>query len=251
MRLRLALLCVSASVVAPFIAMPAANASCVGTSRTVTGTIQGEDGRYVGSMLGFDAVDRYGRKLDARPGSSTYGCVFSGGYSTTVRVNFDLPATGSDTSGTKAWKVVLPSNATNTYIEAYPSAARYGGTDESRYGHAMRSKVALPTGTINIKLPLNCEVGGSSGAINGYTTYRGVRTQADRVAAWSMATDNNTYSPIMGWNVGAASSNGYYKIPHLESRQNYTVRITMKGVTKQFYNVNVPDCHNTYLSAAF
>jgi hypothetical protein len=252
MRYRIALVCVAATVAAPLVSMPAAHAACVGTSRTMNGTIQGADRRYVGTMLGFDAIDSAGRKIDARPGSSTYGCVFGGAYSTTVRVNFDLPATGSTTTGTYLWKVTLPTNVTHTYIEAYASGPRYEGTNQTRYGNSMRRKIPVPyPATIHIALPLVCAAGGTTGAINGYTTLRGVRAKADRVAAWSMGTDNNGNNPILGWNVGASADNGYYKIDNLQSGQTYTVRISKNGVTKQFYNVRVDKCHNTYLGAAF
>ena len=250
--MRFALVCVAASVAAPFISMPAASAACVGSSRTMNGTTQGADRRYVGSMLGFDAIDKYGRKIDARPGSSSYGCVLSGAYSTTVRVNFDLTYAGSTTTGTYKWSVTLPTNVTHTYIEAYASGERYTGTDQRRYGNSMRRKIPVPyPATIHIALPLVCAAGGTTGAINGYTTLKGVRAKADRVAAWSMGTENNANNPILGWNVGKSADNGYYKIDNLQSGQTYTVRISKNGVTKQFYNVRVDKCRNTYLGAAF
>jgi hypothetical protein len=252
MRLRLALLCVTTSFVAPFVAMPAAHAACVGTTPTFPAPPRGPHGRAVGAMLGFDVLDSAGRRIDARPGSSTYGCVYGAGYSTTVRVNFDLGPEGSTTTGTKWWKVTVPTNATHMYIESYPTGARYAGTDERRYGHSMRRKIPVPyPATIHMALPLVCAVGGTTGAINGYTTYRGARAKADRVAAWSMGTENNGNNPILGWNVGASADNGYYKIDNLQSGQTYTVRISKGGVTKQFYNVRVDKCHNTYLGAAF
>lgn len=252
MRLRIALVCVASSVVAPLVSMPSAHAACVGTSRTMTGTIQGADRRYVSSMLGFDALDKYGRKIDARPGSSTYGCVWNGGYSTTVRVNFDLPATGSTTNGTYYWKVALPTNVTHTFIEAYSSGPRYEGTNHTRYSNSFRRKITVPyPATIHMMLPMVCAAGGTTGAINGYTTVKGVRAKADRVAAWSMGADNNYNNPILGWNVGKSADNGYYKIDSLQSGQVYTVRISKNGVTKQFYNVRVDKCRNTYLGAAF
>lgn len=254
MRLRTTLVCLSATVVAPFIATPAAHAAkCVGTSRTYYGTIQGADSRFVDSMLGFDILDRYGRKLDARPGSDTYGCPFSAGYSTTVRVNGDLPATGSTTTGTKAWRVTVPANATQMFIEAYAKGPGYTGTNQSRYGHAMRSKLSLPYAysPIRIVLPVVCAVGGSTGGIHGYVSWKGTRTKADRAVAWSMAGDNNLPRPVLGWNMGTASDTGYYKIDNLQSNQIYVVRITKNGVTKQFTNVKVNRCGNTPLYANF
>lgn len=252
MRLRLFLACAATTVVAPFIATPAAHAApCVGNSRTYYGTIQGADGRVVDTMLGFDIQDRYGRKIDSRPGSSTWGCPFNGGYSTTLRLNETVAATGS-TTGTKSWKVVVPVNAAKMYVEAYAKGPGHTGTNQTRYGHSLRSRMTLPySGTIRMALPVVCAAGGTTGGIHGWATLRGVRTKVDRAVAWSMAGDNNTLNPILGWNMGTGRTDGYYGIPNLQSGQVYVVRITKNGVTKQFPNVRVNRCANTYLGAAF
>lgn len=252
MRFRLFLVCVLTTTVAPFVGMPAAHAGpCVGNSRTYNGHIQGVDGRVVDVLLGFDVHDRYGRKIDARPGSATWGCPFNGGYSHYIRLNSTVAATGA-TSGQKAWKVVVPVNAAKLYVEAYSKGPGHTGDNQSRYGDSLRTRITLPYPyTIRMALPLVCAVGGTTGGIHGWATLRGVRTKVDRAIAWSMAGDNNNLNPILGWNIGGGRDDGYYSIPNLQSGQVYVVRITKNGVTKQFTNVRVNRCANTYLGANF
>ncbi|HEX8001406.1 MAG TPA: hypothetical protein VF519_01785 [Mycobacteriales bacterium] len=252
MRFRLFLVCAAATVVAPLVATPAAHAApCVGTSRTYSGTIQGTDGRVVDVMLGFDAVDRYGRKLDARPGSSTYGCPFSGGYSHYIRLNPTVAATGA-TSGQKAWSVKLPANAVQLYVEAWSKGPGNTGDNQSRYANSLRTRIALPYPySIRMALPLVCAAGGTTGRIHGWATKGGVRTKLDRAVAWSQAPDNNNLNPILGWNMGTGRDDGYYRIGNLQPNQVYVVRLTKNGVTKQFANVRVNPCANTYLGVAF
>ncbi len=253
MRLRLALACLAVPAATPvLVAAPAHATACVTATRTVTGLLGGQDGRYVDALLGFDLKDSSGRHIDARPGSSTFGCAGMHGYGVTVRINSTLPATGSTTTGTKAWSVKVPVNVTSAHIEVYPRAAGYGGTDESRYGHALRRSVPIPYNkTVLIRLPLICSLGGTTGRINGWVSKNGVRVKADRVAAWSLATDNNGANPILGWNIGTAATNGYYQIPNLASGQAYTVQIWKDGVLRQKYGVYVNACRGTYLGAAF
>jgi hypothetical protein len=220
---------------------------------TLTGRIAGEDGRAVDALLGFDIKDARGNHLDGREGSSRYGCGGYKGYGRSIRVNRHLPATGSVDRGTKNWSVVLPANTATVHIEVYPRAEGDGGTDESRYGHALRRSVKVPYGQrVNIRLPLVCGVGGTTGTINGWSTdKKGNRIQADRVVAWSLATDSNTLRPIMGWNVGYTKPNGYFAVPNLPPGQTYTVQISRNGVTKQPYNIRVHKCRATHMSASF
>lgn len=252
MRLRLLLVCVATSTVAPFLSTPAAHAApCVGNVRYYSGTIQGVDGRAVDTMLGFDIHDRYGRKIDSRPGSSTWGCPFTGSYSHTIRLNPTVAATGSS-SGTRSWRIAVPVNATKMFIEAYAKGPGHTGNDQSRYAHSLRTRIPLPYPySIKMALPLVCAVGGTTGGIHGWATLRGVRTKVDRAVAWSMAGDNNSLNPILGWNMGTGRDDGYYKIDNLQAGQVYVVRISKNGVTKQFTNVRVNRCGNTYLGASF
>jgi hypothetical protein len=251
MRLRLALAVVPV-LAAPLVTASPAVAACAPATKTVVGSIIAQDRRAVDALIGFDVLDSAGRHLGATPGQASFGCTGQRGYGLTLRVNRDLPATGSTTTGTKSWKITLPSNATHVYIEVYPQAAGYGGTDESRYAHSMRRKIPVPyNATVNLRLPLICSQGGSTGTISGVVTKGGVRVAADRVAAWSMAPDNNVPNPVLGWNVGSAKSDGSYAVLNLAGAQKYTVQVTKSGVMKQFYNVAVNSCRASVLNAAF
>jgi hypothetical protein len=249
--MRIALLA-AAVVVAPLAIATPAQAGCVTTTRTVSGRLAGADHRYVDAMLGFVLKDKDGRYVNAKdPGSSSYGCTGPLMYGVAIRMNRTLPATGSTTEGTKSWSIKVPTNVTTMHIEVYPKNAE-GEYDDSRYGWAYRRSVKVPYGTsVNIRLPVVCAVGGTTGHIHGYVTKNGVRVKADRVAAWGMAADNNSFSPILGWRVGTARDDGYYKIPNLESGQTYTVKITKDGKTYQRYGVAVEKCKNTSFHARF
>jgi hypothetical protein len=250
-RLRSAFVGLAALALPLAVAAPA-SAACASATKSLSGVIGGADGRYVDALLGFDIKDRYGNHLDGRSGSSSYGCGGYHGYGTFLRINRTLPATGSTSQGTKTWRVVLPSNTATVHIEVYPYEKEYGGVSEVRYAHALRRSVPVPYGqNVNIRLPLVCGVGGVTGGISGWVTKGGVKTTADFVGAWSLAADNNRFAPILGWNLGHSSTNGYYVIPNLQSGQTYTVQVRKDGVLKQPYNVKVEACKNTYLPFSF
>jgi hypothetical protein len=251
MRLRLALALVPA-LAAPLVTASPATAACATATKTVKGSISGQDRRFVDVLIGFDVVDKNGQHLGATQGQSSFGCTGQKGYGLTLRVNRDLPADGSTTKGTKTWTAVVPANATHMYIETYPQAAGYGGTSQIRYGSSMRRKIPVPyPATVNLRMPLICTQGGQTGSIAGVVTKGGTKVAADRVAAWSLATDNNTPSPVMGWNIGTAKSDGTYTIPNLASGQTYTVQVREAGALKQFYKIQVNSCRATKLNAAF
>jgi hypothetical protein len=251
MRLRLALVGVAA-LAAPFVFAAPAHAACATTTKTLSGTLGGTDGRYVNALIGFDIVDYAGNHIDGRAGSKNYGCGGFHGYGTFIRFNDTTPPDGSYSVGTKQWKVTLPGNTKYVHIEVYPMSPNYGGVNETRYGHAYRRKVPVPYGTVaNIRLPLVCAAGGNLGGISGWVTKNGVKTTANIVGAWSLSPDSNSFQPILGWNTGRSSSTGYYVIPNLMSGQSYTVIVEKDGVTKQPYNVKVNACKNTYLPVAF
>lgn len=243
MRLRIAFLALT-SVALPVLQASPASAACTSTTKTLTGRLDGEDGRYVDALLGFDIMDRYGRHLDGRTvGSASYGCAGYSGYGQIVWLNTSLPATGATSGGTKTWKVVLPGNTAKVHIEVYPRRPNKGPTDESRYGHSYRRAVPVPySTTANIRLPLVCGVGGSTGSFQGWVTKGGVRTKPSFIGAWSTATDSNSYSPILGWNVGSTRTDGYYKIPNLKTGQEYTILVTLGGRTQQRYHYTVSKC---------
>jgi hypothetical protein len=222
-------------------------------ARTVTGTILGSDGRAVDAFLGFDLKNSSGQTID-KNGCLATRCGLHG-YGITLRLNGDVPATGAaDRTGhATQWTITVPSAATRVFIEVYPfSPGTYGKTDESRYGHSYRRNVAIPyPARINVRLPLICSQGGTTGAIAGRATVGGSGATLKRVATWSLGADNNGPSPILGWNVGT-SAPGTFTIPNLPAGQKYQVLATSpSGAMKRYYDVQVNSCRTTTLNVAF
>lgn len=221
---------------------------------TITGTLLGSDGRAVSALLGFDLKDRQGRTLAAS------GCVQSPscpvhGYGIARRVNFRLDADGSPDPRRWAttWSVRAPLNTARVFIEAYPSGARHSGTNESRYGHSYRRSLQVPYGQrINLRLPLVCRHGGSTGQIEGRATLAGRPIELRRVTTWSQGPDNNLPRPVLGWNVGTSRADGTFLLPNLPSGQEYQVLATAPdGRVQRTYGVAVAACRPTPLRVTF
>jgi len=238
--------------VAMLLGLTALAAPAQAAGRVVSGTIYGSDGRAVDAFLGFDLKDASNRTID-RNGCLATSCGLHG-YGITLRVNGDVPATGAAPAGhAVSWSITVPANTAHAYIEAYPfSAGTYGKTDESRYGHAYRRNVPIPyPARINLRLPLVCAAGGTTGAISGRATVGGSPATLKRVVAWSLAADSNGPSPILGWNIGTASA-GSFTVPNLASGQRYQLVATAaSGTVKRYYDVLVSSCRTTAFPVAF
>ncbi len=223
--------------------------------QTFSGTILGSDGRAVDALIGFDLHDAEGRQI------TRDGCVKSAlcpvnGYAMNLRMNPDLGAEGSrDTrQWDTRWSIQVPANTASIYIEVYPQASGFGGTDESRYGSTMRHNVPVPFGgPVHLRLPLDrCDLGGTTGVIEGVATKGGKRVSLTRAITWSLAPDNNSARPVLGWNVEPPGPNGTYRLPNLASGQKYQVWITTKaGQTKKVFGVPVRACATTRLDVRF
>lgn len=220
--------------------------------RVISGTIYGSDGRAVDAFLGFDLKDASNRTID-RNGCLATTCGLHG-YGITLRLNGDVPATGAAPAGhAVSWSITVPASTAHAYIEVYPfSPGTYGKTDESRYGHSYRRNIPIPYPVrINIRLPLICSAGGTTGAIHGRATVGGAPATLKRVATWSLGADNNGPTPILGWNIGTAS-NGTFTLPYLPAGQKYQVLATSpSGAMKRYYDVLVSSCRTTTLNVAF
>jgi hypothetical protein len=213
----------------------------------------GSDARAVNAFIGLDMKDSSNRTVD-KNGCLQTRCKFSG-YGLTVHVNSALSSEGSadHTGWVTSWSARIPSNVAHMYIEVYPFAAgTYGHTDEKRYGHVYRRNLNIPyPARINLRLPLICAAGGTTGTITGKATVAGKAVTLKRIATWSMAPDNNGPNPILGWNIGTASA-GAYKIPNLPSAQKYQVIATAPdGRSKRVVNIPVNSCRATPLNFAF
>jgi len=225
-----------------------AHAACAAPNRkSLSGVVNGSDGRKLNVFIGFDVFDTSNRpiRLDGcpRPAGS--------GYSTHLALNTDLPPTGGP-PGRSAWRVPLPANAAYAYIETYPKDQK-GTTDKRHYGGSMRRKVPVgPTG-VALVLPVVCgEPGGLTGGVHGYVTAAGQPVRADRVRAWSLLPDSDPRRKIMGWSIGQVAGRNFYRIYQLARNQPYVVWVTYHGRTIKRYNVRVGGtCRNTAVNFAF
>jgi hypothetical protein len=223
-------------------------------ARAVSGTILGSDGRAVDVFIGFDLKNSSGQTID-KNGCLATRCGLHG-YGITLRLNGTVGAEGATnrTAYKTTWTVTVPSNTARMFIEVYPfSSGTYGHTDESRYGHSYRRNIPIPyPARINLRLPQICSTGGTTGGITGRATVGGRATALKRVGAWSLATDNNGPTPIMGWTIGTTASDGTFKLPNLAAGQKYQVMATApNGTVKRYYNVQVNSCRNTNLGVSF
>jgi hypothetical protein len=242
----------------PIVNAPVAG-GCATKGIKVSGTISGEDGNYVNVMLGFDLQDSAHRTIGLN------GCLNPSGYAVHPHLNYCVSASGSPSATipgapadcilTKAWSVVLPSNAAYMYIEAYPkqvsSSVNIGITNQSHYGMSYRRAVpVMQPGSRAMKLPVVCGQGGHTGNLTGRGTLGGRAAAVTHVNAWSMAADSDRLSPILGMNTGQVNSDGSYTVNNLVPG-NYTLIATVGGVSKQVYNVPVRACATTSYNFAF
>jgi hypothetical protein len=245
----------------PIVGAPVAG-GCARNGIKVSGTIAGEDGDYVNVMLGFDLQNSAHQPIGLN------GCANPSGYAATVHLNHCVTAYGSPTDAptgaaygdcptlrqTKTWSVVVPSNAAYMYIEAYPkkesSAAKYGTTDKSKYGMSYRRSVPVTqAGARAMKLPVVCGKGGHTGTLTGHGTLGGRSATVTAANGWSMATDSDRLSPILGMNTGQVSGSSYTLDKLVPG--NYTLVATVGGVSKQLYNVPVRACSTTTYNLSF
>jgi hypothetical protein len=141
------------------------------------------------------------------------------------------------------------------YIEAYPKRASSGPaigvTDQSKYAMSYRRAVPVTeAGSRALKLPVVCSQGGHTGNLTGHGTLGGRAVAVTSVNAWSMATDSDRLSPILGMNTGQANLDGSYSVNNLVPG-NYTMIATVGGVTRQVYNVPVRSCATSTYNFAF
>jgi hypothetical protein len=227
--------------------------------RTMTGTIEGSDGRAVNALIAFDIHRRNGTKIDLNGG---------GGYSATIAVNRQVPVTGAAKGPGKVttWSLRMPADAAYVYIEVYgksPHASGHpsmqGPSSQHRYGYALRRALPAASRNVALRLPVRCGyAGGLTGGVKGRVTKAGRLVTPSRVRAWSTATDSAANRKILGWNMGRAyGASGLYQryynmaVHNLAAGQGYTVWVTYGGRTITKKVRNVATCKGTVLNFAF
>ena len=252
MRIRLLLaLCLVLPTVALVPGAPPAHAACAAPStKFISGTVLGSDYRALNVQISFDVVDKYNRRL------AMDGCLKATGYTKYFLFNRLMSSEGEPRSSSNQWKFRLsnlPANAARVYIETYPRSP--GNPDCStcagkevwtRYGRGMRRAVAVNSSGVNVRLPLICGRGGTTGKIVGKITDRSKNpVSPDSLYMWSEAPDNNTANPIMGWGARAAKETGSFTSTPLASGQKYTLIATRGSKTYKLTGVPVSSCKST------
>ena len=231
-----------AAVAAP--AAPAQAACATKTTRTLSGTVYGQDGRDVNASVGFDVLDAQGRAINADPSQPGYGCAKTGGYSVPQKyfnhfVSYEGAAPGTVMKDgrrtTRAWRLTdLPSNATQVWIEAYSRG--YAGspckdskgnwcfnpTDVRKYGYANKIKVPVGTSGVKVVLPTTCAYRGTAGSIVGKgVDAAGRSVTLKQVYAWTEHSWNAAPG-VHGWGAHKPTS-AFYAVRSLASGQRYVV----------------------------
>lgn len=238
-------------LVATLLVAPAAGAQ---EEHVLSGALRATDGRAVNALVGLDFLDEHGRALRRDGCVRGPECPFVG-YGGVLRINESLPAEGSTdpASWTTTWSYTAPPGTVQVFIEVYPQNASYK-TDESRYGHAMRHSVKLPTdGPVDLLLPLVlCAEGGTVGSISGTAVKDGARHPVRRVVAWSLEAYDPVSRPVLGWNIGRATADGTFRLPNLPPDQRYQVWLTAEdGTVRKTFGVPVSACADTSLEVSF
>jgi len=229
--------------------------------KSIAGTIQGADGRFVDVMIGYDVIDAGGKKIEMDG--------LNNGYSAIQRVNHCVPTNGAVATQkcagtgiqtTKNWSLKLPDNAVKVYIEVYPKAPSptawlnnyrgytgpsAGSTDVSTYGRTFRRAIPVngAVSNVSIVLPKVCGTpGGTTGSLVGRIAGFG----AGKINAWSMSPDG---TPSMGFATGSIDANGYYRLDHLQSGQRYGVIATSGAMSKNLVDYRRSTSNDTLIPA--
>lgn len=230
--------------------------SAMAATKTMTGTIEGADGRAVNFMLGFDVHRADGSKIDL-DGDGT-------GYSKKIYGNSSMNVNGAPKSSSTVttWSLTMPSDAANVWIEVYPNRP-VGVTPyqppQTRYGPSMRRGLPPTSRNVALRLPVKCGfAGGTTGGIKGRVTKAGRVVTPVRTRAWSLAPDSATNTKILGWNMGVQYATtslyqGYYSyvVPNLASAQGYVVWVTVGTTTIRKKISSVSACKGTTVNFAF
>ncbi len=208
--LRVVSLCASLVFVATIGALSGAgpaDASCGATgSKSIAGTLSGDDGRAVNALVGFTFVDEFGYRLDAR------GCRLAGdAYGRTFHLNAALPASGAKPSAATSNQFRIdgiPANVKEVWVETYPKGPD-GRTSYGHYAGVYRPQVAPGTTNLNLKLPVVCGQGGHTGTIVAKVFVAGRPVSPTWLAFWS----ESSTSPQMGYALGNGSTGGFTSPP--------------------------------------
>jgi hypothetical protein len=216
--------------------------------RSISGTIEGIDGRAVNARIALVLRDAQDRPIHMN------GQVHSdrAHYERTVEMNRNAPIDGLPAGGDVNWRIDgFPSNAHHFTLEVYPLEPGPSSGVFTHYGGAVKRNLRLPPGrnlsNIRIVFPLNCTnvPGGTTGSIR-------VRRYVNGRPAGNLSKFVGTgadFPPfgIQGFRdqrvipAGDASP----EFDGLAPNRRYGVEIFVPGSRYTFFEVPVRECRRT------
>jgi hypothetical protein len=212
------------------------------------------DRRAVNALIGVDAkadgvqVDRHGRRRgDPRAD-------FCAGYSWCIRVNPDVGPEGTTApDAVRVWGAsedgCVSATIDEVFIEIYPQAKDDSGgfsTNFTRYGavcHYYQPIIPGGDNRVLLRLPVRHELGGNTGYVNGYITYRGgpVPDPERNLVIRAFSLGRGPECGVEGFAAsaeklgqGSAGTATYYRTPPLAAgrcgapSQRYSLQVTCK-----------------------
>jgi hypothetical protein len=238
---------------------------CSTGTRSISGTVTGEDGRFVSAQVSFELFDASGQLVDMD------GCPRrSAAYPATTLVNnrgtccFVLPAAGSESTPfegvdlSTSWTLTgIPDNVAQIWVETYTKRA--GGQPNSsteRYGHSIR-RVPFAEGDvsgIDIVQPLRCGlsgggVSGSTGALTGAVYRDGQLVTPTRVSAFSTVPDDGNGGAHLSFNVLGTHPTGRFLVDAL-APGTYTIFVTVGDLGRRIDGLRVEPCGTSIIDVA-
>jgi len=220
------------------------------TSRAISGTLRGQDGRYLGATIGLDALDARGRKIDLRT-----GCPSGGAYAAVVQLNHRVGGQGAVPGSAEAARggndggsagdafafQGLPANVTQVFLETYVrgftgspcglSCANPTTTD--RYGWVNRRFLRPGTTGLRLVAPLTPRYGGGTGQIV-------VHTSAAATQVLAFCDDRDGTRKMQGWAIATTGDRRTWTLPALAGNQHYVIDVVHGGSEAHKEGVYVP-----------
>jgi hypothetical protein len=249
-------------------------AACSTGNRSISGTVRGEDGRFVSAQVSFELFDAQGRlvNMDGCPRTSP-------AYPATRLVNpapppldqleLLLPGTGAISSPvtidgrsyglSDTWSLSgIPNNVAEIWIETYTK--RSGGQPNStteRFGHSIRRVPLNPSGAttgVQVTQPLRCGLTGGgrtgrTGGLTGRVFLDGRQVTPDRVDVFSTSPEDGNGGTFLSFNTITSHPAGRYFVDAI-SPGTYAVFVTEAGITRRFDGLRVGACTTSTVDLA-
>ena len=237
---------------------------CPPGAKVLAGTVGGLDGRALNALIGVHAFDADGGRLAADGSPAPPGLP----WTTTVRLNHDLPAEGRDPvpGDVTTFAVPLPAATERGTVEVHPLSPS-GLPAQTRYASArLPFEGAGPWPAVALELPLVCEAAGrraeaagddgvdhhragvGTGRVSGSLRAASVPVLGSRGTAWALGPNQDG---IWGFAAGSVFTPGSYTTQELAGGARYEVRVTYNHTTARVLGVAVRACAATALDLDF